>query len=72
MIGDEQLAEDSQRKPNGTLQFWPQWLEEGKLSPSGRYRFTSWRLWKKSAPLLESGLLGPVTLRTVQRVGIPR
>jgi hypothetical protein len=63
-IGDEQLPEDSDRNPNGTLKDWPQWLLEGKPSPTGRYTFTTWRLWKKDDPLSESGLLGPVVLRT--------
>jgi hypothetical protein len=62
MIGDEQLAEDSARNPNGTLKEWPQWVNEGKSSPTGRSTFTSWRLWKKDSPLQESGLLGPVRL----------
>jgi hypothetical protein len=63
MIGDEQLPEDSERNPNGTLKAWPKWVLEGKPSPTGRYTFTSWRLWKKDAPLVDSGLLGPVTLQ---------
>jgi hypothetical protein len=67
MIGDEELPEDSLRHPNGTLQKWPQWLLDGKPSPTGRVTFTSWRLWKKGEPLLDSGLLGPVKLRVVQR-----
>ncbi|MHB1036825.1 MAG: glycosyl hydrolase [Pirellulales bacterium] len=67
MIGDEQLPDDSQRNGDGTLKQWPQWLAEGKPSPTGRYTFTSWRLWKKGAPLLESGLLGPVTLKATTR-----
>jgi hypothetical protein len=62
MIGDEQLPEDSERNPNGTLKAWPEWLLEGKPSPSGRYTFAGWRLWKKSDALLDSGLLGPVRL----------
>jgi hypothetical protein len=66
MIGDEQLPEDSNRNPNGTLVKWPPWVLEGKSSPTGRFTFTSWRLWKKGEPLLESGLLGPVTLRASQ------
>ena len=70
MIGDEQLPEDSERNPDGTLKAWPQWLLEGKPSPSGRYTFTSWRLWKKDAPLQESGLLGPVTLQTAAMLSI--
>ncbi len=70
-IGDEQLPEDSERNPNGTLKQWPQWLEEGKPSPTGRYTFTSWRLWQKDSPLVESGLLGPVKLRVAQSVVVP-
>ena len=61
-IGDEQLPEDSDRNANGTLKSWPSWIAGGKSSPTGRYTFTSWRLWKKDDPLVESGLLGPVTL----------
>ena len=63
MLGDEELPEDSDRNPDGTLKAWPQWVQEGKSSPTGRYTFTSWRLWKKGEPLVESGLVGPVTLR---------
>jgi hypothetical protein len=67
MIGDEALPEDSVRykdvrDKDGTLKAWPAWLTEGKPSPTGRFTFTSWRLWKKGDPLVLSGLLGPVTL----------
>jgi hypothetical protein len=62
LIGDEQLPEDSDRNGDGTLKFWPQWLEDGKPSPTGRVTFTTWRLWGKGDALLESGLLGPVTI----------
>jgi hypothetical protein len=68
LIGDEQLPEDSDRNPNGTLKQWPQWVQDGKPSPTGRYTFTSWKLWHKDSPLVESGLLGPVKLRVVQSV----
>jgi hypothetical protein len=71
MIGDEQLPEDSERNPNGTLKQWPPWLQEGKPSPTGRFTFTSWRLWQKDSPLVESGLLGPVKLRATQRMVTP-
>jgi hypothetical protein len=70
MIGDELLPEDSERKQDGTLQKWPQWLLDGQPSPSGRFTFASWRLWKKDNPLQPSGLLGPVTLRTGVRVDV--
>ena len=68
LIGDEQLPEDSLRNPNGTLKEWPQWLSEGKTSPTGRYTFTTWRLWKKGDALVPSGLLGPVRLMATERV----
>ncbi|MCX6221785.1 MAG: hypothetical protein NTZ69_12455 [Bacteroidia bacterium] len=45
---------------------WPEWITAEKESPIGRQSFTSWRPWKKGDPLLESGLLGPVTLRVMQ------
>jgi len=61
-IGDEFLAEDSDRNPDGTLKAWPKWLLEGRSSPAGRYTFTSWRLWHKNDKPVESGLLGPVRI----------
>ncbi|MBL9135695.1 MAG: hypothetical protein JNK85_07500, partial [Verrucomicrobiales bacterium] len=60
LIGDEQLAEDSERNPDGTLKRWPDWVQAGQHSPAGRTTFTSWRLWKKTENLLPSGLIGPV------------
>ena len=63
LIGDEQLPAD--REWNGMqLKAWPQWFLDGKPSPTGRLTFTTWHHWTKDSPLLESGLLGPVTLRT--------
>lgn len=64
LIGDQQLPPDSERNKNGTLKNWPQWLLDGKPSPTGRLAFTTWELWKKTDPLVESGLIGPVRLRT--------
>ena len=69
-IGDETLPEDSKRTDKGTLKEWPEWLQQGKPSPTGRHTFTSWRLWKKGDPLQESGLLGPVLLRTTERINV--
>jgi hypothetical protein len=70
MLGDELLPEDSERNANGTLKGWPQWLLDGKPSPTGRFTFTSWRLWKTGAPLQESGLLGPVTVRASAKIPV--
>jgi hypothetical protein len=66
LIGDEQLPEDCERNPDGTLKRWPQWLLDGKPSPTGRFTFSMWRLWKKNDALLESGLIGPVKLIPAQ------
>jgi len=68
LIGDEQLLEDSERNPDGTLKKWPDWLQQGKPSPTGRHTFAMWRLWKKNDALLESGLIGPVKLEAVNQV----
>ena len=70
LVGDEQLPEDSERNPDGTLKQWPAWLLENKPSPTGRHTFTSWRLWKRDEPLPPSGLLGPVRIVTVPRFSI--
>jgi hypothetical protein len=55
---------------NGTaLARWPEWLVEGKPRPkTGRYTFTTWRFYTKDSALLESGLLGPVVVRSAERV----
>jgi hypothetical protein len=68
LIGDEELPEDSERNPDGTLKQWPQWLADDKPGPTGRYSFTTWRLWKKGSPLQPSGLLGPVTVVTAKEL----
>jgi hypothetical protein len=73
LIGDEQLPPDREWGGEGTwnnnqLKAWPQWLLDGKPSPTGRLTFTTWRHWTKDSPLLESGMLGPVTLRTSELI----
>ena len=72
MIGDEQLPEDSERNPDGSLKSWPVWVNEGKPSPTGRFTFTSCRLWKKDDQLVESGLLGPVTIQVAERLKVKK
>jgi len=63
LIGDEQLPPDAEYNPGSSLKAWPEWLLKGEPRPSGRIAFTTWQHWQKDSPLLESGLLGPVTLR---------
>jgi hypothetical protein len=73
LIGDEQLPDDCQWLPPSALggqaiAEWPEWLLAGKPSPAGRLTFTTWKHWTRNSPLLDSGLLGPVTLRAAERV----
>jgi hypothetical protein len=49
---------------------WPQWVLDGKPSPTGRITFTTRHHWKKDDPLLSSGLLGPVTLQSAARLEV--
>ena len=70
MIGDEQLPEDSDRRKEGTVKAWPQWLQAGKPSPAGRFTFSSFKIWKKSEPLAESGLIGPVTIQSIESINM--
>lgn len=62
LIGDQQLPPDSERNPNGTLKRFPEWVLQGKPSPTGRFTFTTWELWKKDSKPVKSGLLGPVKI----------
>ncbi|HTN05961.1 glycosyl hydrolase [Agriterribacter sp.] len=58
LIGDEQLPDDGIK--NG---LWPAWLLQGTPRTSGRYTFTTYKHYQKDAPLLKSGLIGPVTIK---------
>jgi hypothetical protein len=59
LIGDEQLPEDGIRDGQ-----FPQWLTDGTARTSGRYTFATHKHYTKNSPLLESGLLGPVSIIT--------
>jgi hypothetical protein len=66
LIGDEQLKPDCEWTVTRNVKEWPQWLLDGKPSPTGRITFASARHWQKDDALLRSGLLGPVTLQFVE------
>ena len=61
LIGDEQLPDDGIK--NGQ---WPDWLLQGKPRTSGRFTFTTYKHYQKDAPLLKSGLMGPVTIKQAE------
>jgi hypothetical protein len=53
-----------------TLKKYPQWLIDGKPSPTGRYTFSTIKVWDKEDKLLKSGLLGPVVLHSIAKATI--
>jgi hypothetical protein len=68
LIGDEQLPLDREwtkvpKRGGWALKEYPEWFKRGERSPTGRLTFATWRHYEKNAPLLSSGLLGPVLLR---------
>ena len=71
LIGDDRLFADDCEWIGNTrkgakevkIKEVPQWVKEGKTSPTGRYTFTMFKHWSKEDDLLPSGLLGPVTIR---------
>jgi hypothetical protein len=68
LIGDAQLPEEVEWRGNA-IAAWPQWLVQGKPRPkTNRITFTTWRCYRKGSPLLESGLIGPVSLGSTKRV----
>ena len=72
LIGDEQQPDDCKWGP---LQYncnesagyrilkIPEWIFDGTPRPSDkRYTFTTWKFYESYSPLVESGLIGPVSL----------
>ncbi|MDR3228792.1 MAG: hypothetical protein LBT53_05205 [Puniceicoccales bacterium] len=64
LIGDEYLPDDRQWRGKRLVRL-PQWVTEGKPSPTGRFTFTTWHHWNKGDKPLPSGLFGPVLIRTI-------
>jgi hypothetical protein len=74
LIGDEYLPAENEYRATGTnikdigeIGGIPDWFLQGKPKPGPRITFSTWRHYRKDSPLLESGLLGPVHLRTAMR-----
>ena len=71
LIGDEELPQECQWQQTSTgrsdARQVARLARQGHAGASGRIAFSSYKFWFKNDPLLKSGLLGPVTLRTVQQ-----
>jgi hypothetical protein len=71
LIGDENEPDDLEwgpwvDGPNNTgypIADWPDWLHSGSR-PSQRRTFHTWKHYRADDPLLDSGLIGPVTLQS--------
>lgn len=61
LIGDEAEPWDGVEKGR-----WPEWLLNGTGRPTKRFAFTTHRFYKATDPLVESGLLGPVSIQIVK------
>jgi hypothetical protein len=76
LIGDEQEPDEDAFRPGagrsgfaalsgGAIEALPEWYLKGQPKPrTPRVAFATWKHHTKDAPLLESGLIGPVVLRT--------
>ncbi len=73
LIGDEHLPPENEYSKGegprasifgGAIKKLPDWYMEGKPKPGKRITFATWKHFSKDDPLVESGLLGPVKLRT--------
>ena len=77
ILGDEQLPNDAEYAESGATRWaggyiqgvkgkgltdLPDWLLKGQPRPSKRYTFVNWQFYPKDAPLVESGLIGPVRI----------
>jgi hypothetical protein len=79
MVGDEQQPDDCEWMPprrfcgeaaGQGIKSIPDWVWTGGPRPQKeRYTFATWKFYNRETPLLESGLLGPVTLQAA--VSIP-
>lgn len=70
LIGDE-IEGPEAAWTGGPIQTWPDWVRKGERRPaSKRQTFTTWKFFTKDSELLESGLVGPVYLRSVKPVKV--
>ena len=78
LIGDEQLPADESWAPGSYnyLTAIPEWLAKGTPRTSGRVTFGVYQFWKRTDPLVPSGLIGAgedhsCANRTVKRIKLP-
>jgi hypothetical protein len=71
LIGDEQYPPDAQYN-GASLAKWPDWLNDPSKRPEPRrVTFAPIKPYGKDSPLFDSGLIGPVMLKTVRYQKLP-
>jgi hypothetical protein len=73
IIGDAQLPDDCKWNGNTIAQV-PQWVTDNSKTPhdanNGRYTFATWKFYSKDSQPMESGLIGPVVIRSVKAIKV--
>jgi hypothetical protein len=65
LIGDEKLPPYFEWTDRGAPQEpLPGWVHAGPVPATGRTTFAMWRHYTEKDPLLPSGLMGPVSIRS--------
>lgn len=76
LIGDEQMPEEHNYNSTafgqkGGIEAIPDWYVKGAPKPpSSRITFATWKHYNKDSPVVESGLIGPVVIRTAVKISI--
>ncbi|HTQ11103.1 MAG TPA: glycosyl hydrolase [Fimbriimonadaceae bacterium] len=69
LIGDEQYPVEGDWNADGSIAKMPDWALNMEPRPkSDRITFATWRFFTKDSPLLESGLIGPVSVVSVPAI----
>jgi len=62
LIGDEFLPSENQYDERGVIKVLPDWYKNGQPKIGDRVTFSTRKNYDQKSPLIESGLIGPVTL----------
>ncbi len=62
LIGDEFLPTENNYDAWGELKTLPDWYKTNQSKTGQRITFVTWKQYDQNGPLVESGLVGPVTL----------
>jgi hypothetical protein len=58
------------RARNSVITKWPAWVTQDAPPADASVSFATWRQWAGDEPLLPSGLIGPVMLRTLENINV--